>query len=352
MKIKKKLELHAYRFLSKNKKLDSLMQKIVPVTVKNLPKTGKPKNFPFLVAITIDTESGYVEKNERRVWQRENPKAFIGFYKGIENWRSLLNKYDAKSTFFCSSQCFDSNGNERKKILKQLSLLLNKKHEIGLHIHPKGDLALQKETNEEYDFTSARFFDFKAKKKFLVASKNLFVKNISRLRTLKSFRWGNWGLDNDSVKILEELGFIVDSSATPGIIGHLSDDMHFDWEQVETHYPFFLSKKNYQDTETQDSKVLEIPIATYNCLGKTLRADPVNLSSLMSAFNYYYKNADRNHKPFVFVIISHSPEGTYEDGKPTKVLSTMEDFLIHSKGFKDVKFVTMKDAYDFLTATK
>src|SRR3989339_819470 len=105
MKIKKKLELHAYRFLSKNKKLDSLMQKIVPVTVKNLPKTGKPKNFPFLVAITIDTESGYVEKNERRVWQRENPKAFIGFYKGIENWRSLLNKYDAKSTFFCSSQC-------------------------------------------------------------------------------------------------------------------------------------------------------------------------------------------------------------------------------------------------------
>lgn len=349
MKMKKKLELHAYRFLSKNKKLDALMQKIAPVSVKNLPKTSKPKNFPFLVAITIDTESGYVEKNERRVWQRENPKAFIGFYKGIENWRNVLNKYNANATFFCSSQCFDSKGSERGKILNQFNLLLNEKHEIGLHTHPKGDLALQKETNEVYNFTSARFFDYKTKKKFLGASKKLFMNNIPRLKAIKSFRWGNWGLDNDSAKILEELGFIVDSSATPGIKGHLSDDMHFDWEQVDTHYPFFLSKKNYQDTKTQNSEVLEIPIATYNYLGKTLRADPVNLSSLLSAFSYYYKNADRSHKPFVFAVISHSPEGTYEDGRPTKVLSTMEDFLIHSRKFKDVRFATMKVAYEMLT---
>ena len=159
-------------------------------------------------------------------------------------------------------------------------------------------------------------------------------------------------MDTESVKILEKLGFRVDSSATPGIKGHLSDDMYYDWEEVETNYPLYLSKKDYKNTQSQDSKILEIPIATYNYAGRILRADPVNLSSLMSAFNYYYENADRSKKPFVFVIISHSPEGTYENGEPTKVISTMEDFLIHTKEFKDVKFVTMKEAYDFLTAIK
>ncbi len=344
----KKFELQAYRFLSRNKALDRLMNKIVPISVKNIPKVKKEKKFPFLVAITIDTESGYVKRNEKRIWQRENPKAFLGFHKGIANWRNVLNKYNAKGTFFSSSQCFDSQGNERKTILEQFNLLLNENHEIGLHIHPKGDLALQKETKEEYDFTSARFFDIKQKRTFLTKSKNLFLKNIPKLKKLTSFRWGNWGMDTESVKILEKLGFNVDSSATPGIKGHLSDDMYFDWYDVERNYPWFLSSKNYKDTETQDTKILEIPIATYNYLGKTLRADPVNLSSLMSAFNYYYKYADRSSQPFVFVIISHSPEGTYENGEPTKVIDTIEDFLIHASKFNDVQFLTMKDAYEIL----
>ena len=348
MSLKKKFQLKAYEFLSRNKKLDSMMQKYAQVKVKDIPKAQHEKKFPFIVAITVDTESGYVEKDEKRTWQREAPKAFIGFYRGIENWRKVLNKYDAKATFFCSSQCFDAKGHELDAALLQLNLLINDKHEIGLHIHPLGDLALQKETKENYEHTSAKFFDFPTKKKILSASRKLFMDHLTRLRSIKSFRWGNWGLDTECVKILEELEFNLDSSATPGIKGHLDDDMYFDWSKVETNYPWYLSKADYQDTKTEDSRILEIPIATYSYLGMTLRADPVNLQSLMSAFNYYHENADRSKKPFVFVIISHSPEGTYKDGSPTKVLATMEDFIIHAKEFKDVKFETMKSAYSEL----
>ena len=86
----KNLKLLVYRILST--KLGNFLLKFISfgVSVKNLPKNDNRKTKPFIVAITIDTESGYVDKNERRIWQKENPEAFIGFYKGIENWRKII----------------------------------------------------------------------------------------------------------------------------------------------------------------------------------------------------------------------------------------------------------------------
>ena len=346
----KTLKILAYRMLST--KLGSSLLKILSfgISVKNLPRNNNKKTMPFIVAITIDTESGYVDKNERRIWQRENPHAFIGFYRGIENWRNLFNKNNVKASFLVSTQCFDAKDNELSLVKRQLDYLLNEKHEIGMHVHPDSDFALQKILNKRFDYTSAKFYDYNTKREILSASKELLIKN-TKLKNISSFRWGNWGLDSDSVKILEELNFDVDSSATPGIKGHINDGMHYDWSKANSHYPWLLSVRNYADTRTQDSKVLELPIATFSFFGLKLRADPVNLSLLNQAFDYYYKNVSREEKPFVFVVISHSPEATYEGGRKTKAVDTMEEFINHAKKFSDVKFMTLKDASSyFLTA--
>ena len=107
-----------------------------------------------------------------------------------------------------------------------------------------------------------------------------------------------------------------------------------------------MSLKNYQDIKNQNSKILEIPIATFNLMGKTLRADPVYSELLKSAFGYYYRNADRSKKPFVFVVISHSMEATHEDGSSTQVIKDAEEFIRHAKQFDDVEFVAINEAYN------
>ena len=338
------LKLLAYRILST--KLGNLLLNLFSfgISVKNLPKNINKKTKPFIVAITIDTESGYVDKNERRIWQRENPEAFIGFYKGIENWRKLFNENNIKATFLISTQCFSAKNEELLKIKKQLGLLVKENHELGLHVHPDSDFTMQKLLNKKFNYTSAKFYDYKTKKEILKTSMDLLMKKTG-LKNITSFRWGNWALDTESVKILEELDFKIDSSATPGIKGHINDGMHYDWSKSNSHYPWFLSTKNYTDTKLQDSKILEMPIATFDFFGITLRADPVNLTLLNKSFDYYYKNAARDENPFVFVVISHGPEATYADGKKTKVVDAMEDFIRHAKKFDDIKFVTLRDAY-------
>ena len=346
----KSLKLIVYRILST--KLGNFLLNLLSfgISVRNLQKDTGKKTKPFIVAITIDTESGYVDKNERRIWQRENPEAFIGFYKGIENWRNLLNKHGVKGTFFVSTQCFSAKEGEALKINNQLGLLTKESHEIGLHVHPDSDFSIQKLLNKKFKYTSAKFYDYKTKKEILKTGKDLLMKN-TNLKNITSFRWGNWALDTESVKILEELDFKIDSSATPGIKGHIDDGMHYDWSKSNSHYPWFLSTKNYNDTKTQDSKILEIPIATFDFFFVTLRADPVNLALLNKSFVYYYKNAARDEKPFIFVAISHSPEATYQNGNKTKVADTMEEFISHAKKFSDVRFMTLKDASGyFLTA--
>jgi hypothetical protein len=122
--------------------------------------------------------------------------------------------------------------------------------------------------------------------------------------------------------------------------------MHYDWSKVNERYPWRLSLKNYQNTIHNNSKIMELPIATFNFMGLTLRADPVYSVLLKAAFDYYYKNAERSDKPFVFVVISHSIEGTHNDGTVTRVIKDTEDFIKHAKKFDDVEFMTMKEAYN------
>src|SRR3989344_6287586 len=97
--------------------------------LKRNDKQSSKKPKKFLVAITIDTESGYVKKNNERVWQKDEPEAYIGYHKGIENWRNLLNKYGTNATFFLSTNCFNAKEKDLDKINQQLKLLLKEKHE-------------------------------------------------------------------------------------------------------------------------------------------------------------------------------------------------------------------------------
>src|SRR3989338_3300112 len=120
MKLKLKFKLLLYMFFSTIAGKNLLRLLSSGVSVRNLGNRKKQKKHPFFVIITTDTESGYVDRNERRIWQKEKPEAFQGYYFGIRNLMQIFSKHEIKTTFLLSTQCFSGKGDEYKKIKKQL----------------------------------------------------------------------------------------------------------------------------------------------------------------------------------------------------------------------------------------
>ena len=348
MKQTLRIKLFLYRFFSTHIGKSLLRLLSFGVAVKNIgnKQLKNSKKYPFLVVITTDAEAGYVDKGERRIWQKENPEAFIGYSHGIRNLMDVFDKHRIKTTFFLSTQCFSSKGIEHKRIKDELGKLIKKGHEIGLHLHPDSDFVLQKKLSMQFKATSAFFYNYKEKLRIIKEAREIIRENLGKSieKKLVSFRWGNWALDSEGAKALSKLGFKIDSSATPGIKGHLNDAMKYDWSRVKTHYPWKLSATDYQATAHNNSKIIEIPIATFDFFAVKLRADPVNSVLLNKAFTEYYKKADRSKKPFPFVVITHSPEATYYNGNPTKALKDLDKFISLAKSYENVEFVTLKDA--------
>lgn len=354
MKNALRFKLLLYRFLTTE--FGNLILKSLSnfVTVKDLGNKTKLNKCKFLVVITVDTESGFVDKNERRTWQKENPEAFVGYYYGIRNLLEMLEKHEIKATFFLSTQCFSSKSFEYKKIMEGLNNLLNNKHEIGLHLHPDSDFSIQKRLRKKFNATSAFFYSYDEKVEIISAAKDLVKRHLGEkaAKNITSFRWGNWALDTGGARALNKLGFTIDSSATPGIKGHMSDGMKYDWSGIKHHYPWKLSTRDYRAIHHANSNVTEIPIATFDLFGIKLRADPVNSLLLQKAFSGYYKMADRSQIPFPFVVITHSSEATTKDGRPTRALKDLDDFISNAIKFDDVEFVTLNEAYRRLNFKK
>src|SRR3989338_1454606 len=224
MKVKLRAKLLLYRFFSTSP--GRLALKLLSFGVNSKGLNGrKEKKYPFLIAITVDTESGYVDKYGRRLWQKENPNAYQGYYYGIRKLLAIFQRHNIHSTFFLSTNCFSAKGKECQLIKKEISNITKTDNEIGLHLHPDSDLALQKKLSKKFNATSAFFYDYKEKLQIIKAAKRLVMENLGKNaeKNLISFRWGNWALDTEGVMVLNKLGFKIDSSATPGIKGHSND---------------------------------------------------------------------------------------------------------------------------------
>lgn len=340
------LKLFLYRTLSSSPGRSLLRLLGKTASIPYLPKgTGKRKH-PFLVVITTDTEAGYVAPNERRVWQHEAPSAYQGYHTGINNLLEIFERHEVKTTFFLSTHCFSASGQELEKVKSSLGSLLSKGHELGAHFHPDSDQALKRHLGQDYKATSAFLHADEDKQRIVRSARELVRMHLGQAISsrMMSARWGNWALDGGAVKALENSGFMYDSSATPGIKGHLKDGRRFDWSECKRHYPWRLSAQDHQDIALGDTNVTEFPIATFSVFGRILRADPVNSSLLMSGFDAYYRGADRSKKPFPFVVITHSPEATMEDGSPTRAARDLDRFIRHAKRHRGVEFVTLEEA--------
>ena len=293
----------------------------------------------------------------------EAPNAFQGYYAGIRNLRQIFKRNGVKATFFLSTHCFSAKGEEYRATIAELKGILNDGHEIGFHLHPDSDQALQEELGESFPATSCFFYDENQIYDFIIASKKIISRHLGKGigEKITSIRWGNWALNTDGARAIKKAGLLVDSSATPGIKGHLDDGRKFDWSAAKEHYPWPLRTDDYQSTKgnettketnrnerkeksAKQTATLEIPIATFSFIGNTMRADPQYSSILNKAFEQYHENADRSEKPFPFVVITHSCEATSKEGTQTQALLDLEKFIAFAKRKGDAKFSTISNA--------
>jgi hypothetical protein len=87
-----------------------------------------------------------------------------------------------------------------------------------------------------------------------------------------------------------------------------------------------------------------MPIATFQLLGTTLRADPLYGALLDAAFDVYLRRAPRRDAPFPFVVMTHTTEVTHRDGSATKTLFDLDHFLARARSFSDVVFAPLARA--------
>jgi hypothetical protein len=193
---------------------------------------------------------------------------------------------------------------------------------------------------KRFPATSCFFYDEKELTSILSESKTLIGEHIGNNaeKNLRSIRWGNWALNTDGVRAISKNKLLNDSSATPGIKGHLDDNRKYDWSNVNTNGPWNLSLKDYQSIAETRSPIKEIPISTFSFFGIKLRADPLYSELLKAAFVRYYSTMDRSKAPFPFVVMTHSCEMTTHDGRPTQALRDLDDFLSFVHKFDDAMF--------------
>lgn len=197
------------------------------------------------LVITVDVEQD-VDKNF--VYQGTYRNIDEGLPKIIE----VCEKYGAKLTLLVTP---DMTMKERI-----INLSTNRQHEIGLHVHPEyvQDFNLIKGTKA---MTFLNQLSYEEQREVIRKSVGLFLENLNIRPT--SFRGGKFGINGDTLSILEKEGFLVDTSVTPSV----------DWSKIggpnwlkAPHQPYYPSRNRVsRRAEKKDfCRILEVPITIYS----------------------------------------------------------------------------------------
>lgn len=271
------------------------------------------------LAITIDVEGGYLDRNNSRVWMRDHPNAFEGYLYGIKNIFKLFKKEKIKATLFLSAQCYAAPKNIRLKIIKLIKEAFKEGHELGYHVHPKEDSILQQRLGINLPYTSSRFYSDKILKDIVSETKKIHENYLGKkiASQMKSIRWGNYSAHKGLFPIIQKHNILVDSSIAPNTYGHQNDDRYFDWRYIHTNTKFKIGK------------LLEVPITTFWFFGYRV-VDPIYGSLLKQIIR-------RGNET---VLLTHSCECTYKNGDPTYIVENLRKFIVFGKKSK-TKFITI-----------
>ena len=179
-------------------------------------------------------------------WKTQKPLAFEGVHVGIgKRLHPLFQRHGAKPTYLLSPELLrDAACVERLRALEGC--------ELGTHLH--GELA--EPGAFEPDVTSAVQRDYtpEVERAKLVSLTESFRSAFGR--PPRSFRAGRFGIGQNTITILEDLNYAVDSSVTP----------HVDWSEVSPGLSFIHAPMQPYHPDPREpsragaSPLLEVPV--------------------------------------------------------------------------------------------
>jgi hypothetical protein len=193
------------------------------------------------LCVSIDCEC-----DKGPAWRTRRPLAFEGVHVGIaERLQPLFRRFGAKPTYLLSPELLrDARCVERLASLDGC--------ELGTHLH--GELA--EPGAFEPDVTDAVQRDYPRE---VESAKLAWLTEAFRTafgRPPRSFRAGRFGIGGNTVSILDELGYAVESSVTP----------HVDWSAVSPGLSFVGAPTQPYHPDAADpsrvgeARLLEVPV--------------------------------------------------------------------------------------------
>jgi hypothetical protein len=196
--------------------------------------------------VTIDTE---IDKSAD--WMVPPDESFHSVLEGIPARLSpLFDGFGTKPTYLLSSEVIEND--DCVSTLKGL-----RDCELGTHLH--GDLIEPQRTIYELRNRSTAAMQCSYSKEIerekLANLTDLFIRKFGHRPT--SFRAGRFGAGKNTVGLLEELGYMVDSSVTPCVDWDFPEG-RADFMHVRDQ-PYFPGRADIVDAG--DSRILEVPVS-------------------------------------------------------------------------------------------
>lgn len=201
------------------------------------------------LAVTIDTECDKGAK-----WKLKQPLTFHNIYNGVvNNLQPIFDKHNVKATYLLSPEII------RDKKSVDVFKSFGDRVELSTHLHAE---FIEPQANYECTNTSQYQSDFSAdvERAKLENLTTLFIDTFGYQPL--SFRAGRFGLSKDSLQILQDLGYTVDSSVTPDmqwrnqVSGKTANYFGAPYQ------PYYPSCKDFR--EKGDMSILQVPVTLVN----------------------------------------------------------------------------------------
>ncbi|GGG60097.1 polysaccharide deacetylase family protein [Bizionia arctica] len=263
------------------------------------------------LAITIDTECDKGAK-----WKVKQPLTFENIYHGVvNNLQPIFDKHQIKATYLLSPEIMMDE--KSVKVFKNLE----DRVELSTHLHAE---FIEPQSNFNCTNTSLYQSDFNAdiERAKLENLTDLFKKTFGYQPL--TFRAGRFGISKDSLQILQDLGYVVDSSVTPDmqwrnqVSGNVANFFGAPYQ------PYYPSIKDFRKKGTMD--ILQVPVTLIN--------------PKLSRLPLWLKRGIKLNKPYQHIMFNYGTNFT----KPTWLRPTYSNL----KTMQNVtnKFIELSDNED------
>ncbi len=194
--------------------------------------------------VTIDTE----EEREWGTAYEDHTHYTVNNIAFLKPLQEVFDKYGVKATYLIDYPvAIDA---QAAAILKNFQD--NHQAEIGMHLHPWVNPPYEEERSVANSFPANLPPELQYKKMKLLTD---VISDAAGQRPV-TYRAGRYGFNESSVNVLEELGYLVDTSVVPFREGKQAFEPTFGW--LPNAEPYFLNPDNIK--EAGNSKLLEVPL--------------------------------------------------------------------------------------------